>query len=144
MYFSCQHLNFLFFFAFLFQVDYLNSVLLTRFVLSFLFVWKHIFCFFTLCVLLHDVRMEWVLHWKHILHKVNGSIIKDQIGVLSVSVSQPAPQGHLVANQGTAWPCSEGCCYHHTGGSLVLSDSSRHCFFFFLTHIFCATAPWWY
>lgn len=77
--------------------------------------------------------------------QVNGSIIKDQIGVLSVSVSQPAPQGPLAANQGTAWPCSEGCCCHHAGGSLVLSDSSRHCFlffsFFFLNIFFCATAP---
>ena len=63
--------------------------------------------------------------------QVNGSIIKDQIGVLSVSVSQPAPQGHLVANRGTAWPWSGGCCCRHTGGSLVLSDTVFFPFSFF-------------
>ena len=69
--------------------------------------------------------------------QVNGSIIKDQIGVLSVSVSQPAPQGHLVANRGTAWPWSGGCCCRHTGGSLVLSDTVFFPFsFFFIFFIF--------
>lgn len=40
--------------------------------------------------------------------QVSSSIIKDQIGVLSVLVSQPALKGHLVADRGgEAWPCSE-------------------------------------
>lgn len=76
--------------------------------------------------------------------QVRSSIIKDQIGVLSVLVSQPALEGHLVAEHGKAWPCSEafsGCYCHHNGDELVLSDSSVHCFFFvclffsFLNHL---------
>lgn len=76
--------------------------------------------------------------------QVRSSIIKDQIGVLSVLVSQPALEGHLVAEHEKAWPCSEafsGCCCHHNGDKLVLSDSSVHCFFFvclffsFLNHL---------
>lgn len=44
--------------------------------------------------------------------QVNSSIIKDQIGVLGVMVSMPALEGHLVADHGKAWPCSEAfsCC----------------------------------
>lgn len=51
--------------------------------------------------------------------QVNSSIMKDQIGVLSVSVRQPALEVHLVADRGNAWPCSEafsGCYCHHNGG----------------------------
>lgn len=61
--------------------------------------------------------------------QVNSSIIKDQIEVLSVLVSLPTLEGHLVAENGKAWPCSEafsGCYCHHNGDLLVLSDSSVH------------------
>lgn len=54
--------------------------------------------------------------------QVNSSIIKDQIGVLSVLVSQPTLEGHLVAEHGKAWPCSEafsGCYCHHNGDQMV-------------------------
>ena len=52
----------------------------------------------------------------------------------SVSVSQPALERHLVAERGTAWPCSEafsGSYCRHNGNLFVLSDSSVHCYFFF-------------
>lgn len=44
--------------------------------------------------------------------QVNSSIIKDQIGVLGVLVSMSALEGHLVADHGKAWLCSEAfsCC----------------------------------
>lgn len=54
--------------------------------------------------------------------QVNSSIIKDQIGVLSVLLSQPTLEGHLVAERGKAWPCSEafsGCYCHHNGDQVV-------------------------
>lgn len=125
-------------------MDYLNSVLLTLFVLCFLFVWKHIFCWFFLLVVFFSMMSEWNESCTESISciQVNGSIIKDQIGVLSVSVRQPALQGHLVADHGTARPCSEGCCCHHTGGSLILSDSSLHCWFCFVFfQIFLCHSP---
>lgn len=126
-------------------MDYLNSVLLTLFVLCFLLCANTFSVFYEL--VFFSMMSEWNESCTESISciQVNGSIIKDQIGVLSVSVSQPAPQGHLVANQGTAWPCCEGCC-HQTGGSLVLTDSSLHCclsffFCFVFLNIFLCHSP---
>lgn len=143
MYFSCQHFNFFFFLIFSF-----------KWIISILSSWHYLYFVFCLCGNTFSVFYELVFfsmmsEWNESCTEsisciqVNGSIIKDQIGVLSVSVSQPAPQGHLVANQGTAWPCCEGCC-HHAGGSLVLTDSSRHCFlsfFFSFLNMFFVPQP---
>lgn len=72
--------------------------------------------------------------------QVNSSIIKDQIGVLSVLVSRNALEGHLVAEHGNAWPCSEafsGCYCHHNGDRIVwLTLLYTVVFFYFILYIY--------
>lgn len=145
MYFSCQHFNF-FFFNFLFQVDYLNSVLLTLFVLCFLFVWKHIFCFLRACVLLHDVRMEWVLHWKHILHtgqrqyyqRSNRSLKCFSESACTSGPSSGQPRNGLAL----LWRLLPSYWWLISFDWLFSTLFSFFFFFPFLNMFFCATAPW--
>lgn len=99
-------------------------------------------CFFNLpiCSVDFSMKSEWNESCTESISykQVNSSIIKDQIGVLSVLVCQPALEGHLVADHGKAWPCSEafsGYC-HHNGDLLVLSDSSIYCWVFFFVVVF--------
>lgn len=75
-----------------------------RFVFICLFVVSSLFFFF------FSMKSEWNESCTESISyiQVSSSIIKDQIGVLSVLVSQPALKGHLVADRGgEAWPCSE-------------------------------------
>lgn len=89
-----------------------------RFVFICLFVVLIDFFFF----FFHEVRMESCTESISYI-QVSSSIIKDQIGVLSVLVSQPTLEGHLVAAHGKAWPCNEafsGCCCHSDWSVLTL------------------------
>lgn len=91
------------------------------FVLCFLFVWKRKGLFLFAYCSLFSMMSEWNESCTESISyiQVNSSIIKDQIGVLSVLVSQPALEGHLVADHGKAWPCSDafsGCYCHQNGG----------------------------
>lgn len=78
-------------------------------------------CFYLpICSVHFSMKSEWNESCTESISytQVSSSIIKDQIGVLSVLVSQPALEGHLVAEHGKAWPCSEafsGCYRHHNG-----------------------------
>lgn len=76
--------------------------------------------------------------------QVNSSIIKDQIGVLSVLVSQPTLEGHLVAEHGKAWLCSEafsGCYCHHNGDQIVWLTLLYTVVFFFKYLSFICYSP---
>lgn len=78
-------------------------------------------CFYLLiCSVYFSMKSEWNESCTESISyiQVSSSIIKDQIGVLSVLVSQPALEGHLVAEHEKAWPCSEAFsgCYCHENG----------------------------
>lgn len=79
----------------------------------------YLYCFFLFCFVF-SMKSEWNQSCTESISyiQVSSSIIKDQIEVLSVLVSQPTLEGHLVAENGEAWPCSEafsGCYCHHNG-----------------------------
>lgn len=128
MYFSRQQFNF----CFCHSSGYLKTVLLIMkylyfvfylygntkgfffiFVLLLVFFCRLLFCFFSMKSEQNQSCTESISYIQ-----VSSSIIKDQIEVLSVWVSQPTLEGHLVAENGEAWPCSEaflGCYCHHNG-----------------------------
>lgn len=109
------------------------------FVLCFLFVWKckglflFAYCpFFPFSPWCQNgmslaLKAYPTYRWTAVLSKI-------KFGVLSVLVSQPALEGHLVAEHWKAWPCEDAC--HHSGGWLVLPDSSVHWFFFLFFLLF--------
>lgn len=103
----------------------LDTVLLTMkyFVLCFLFgmeTQRFVFICLFVVFFFFSMKSEWNESCTESISyiQVSSSIIKDQSGVLSVLVSQPALERHLVAEHGKAWPCSEafsGCYCHHNG-----------------------------